>query len=75
VKNPTNSILTQADPETFYEYDCEYTECRDRSGEYSVPCPYITMLYQAATCVGVDDGLYDRCHTEDANMMSGKRGR
>jgi hypothetical protein len=68
VKNPTNSILIQADLDTFYEYDNEYTDCEDNAYKYSVPCPYITMLYRAATCVGVDDGLYDRCHTLDANL-------
>jgi hypothetical protein len=72
VKNPTNSILIQADLETFYDYDREYTITGDY--ENFAPCPYVSMLYRATTCVGVDDGLYDRCHTLDANMRSDGNG-
>ena len=68
MKNPINSILIQADLETFYEYDSEYTKWGMRKD--FVPCPYISMLYKAATGVGVDDEIYDYCSTLDANMRS-----
>lgn len=49
MRNPDNSLLIQADLETFREYDGEYANGLMR--EIFIPCPYVTMLYLTTTAM------------------------
>ncbi|KIM32496.1 hypothetical protein M408DRAFT_219897 [Serendipita vermifera MAFF 305830] len=58
LKNHTNSILVQADLETIFEYDSEYTERGRYAEDLVVLCPYIAMLYRTSTYIDLDNGIF-----------------
>jgi len=68
VKNPLNGRLIKADLEAFDGNEA-------RRGHEAVPCPYISMLYRMATCIGVDDGASGEVLLLSADMASDGGGQ